>query len=394
MEYLSFLKNLVCTRCGRRHDANVIHNLCTCGAPLFPLYDLEGIRERIDRTDFKNRMPHLWRYFDLLPIKDWDNVITLGEGWTPLLEAKKLSKQLGLKVYIKDEGQNPTGTFKARGLSVAMSKAKEFGIKEVAIPSAGNAAGALVFYGRKGGMRTHVFMPKTTPLMIRVECAVAGADVRLVEGSIADAGKAMRSEQERYGWFDVSTFKEPYRVEGKKTMGLELVEQMGWSIPDAIIYPTGGGTGLIGMWKAFKEMEELGWIGIEKPKMISVQSSNCAPVVKAYKEGKESCETWPNPWTIAAGLNVPKPLADFLILKTIRESHGTAISVSDNQILTAVKSLAKLEGVFACPEGAATLAGLRDLMEQNLLEKGQTVVLFNTGTGFKYIEVGRQITSI
>jgi threonine synthase len=390
----SFLSRLECTRCGRNHDAAILQNLCSCGAPLFPVYDLEAIRDAVEPDSFRRRAPHLWRYCELLPLASREHVVTIGEGWTPLLKAERLSNELGVNVYIKDESQNPTGTFKARGLAVAVSKAKELGVREIAIPSAGNAAGALTVYGGKAGMQVHVFMPETTPLMIRVECLVGGAKVRLVDGSIADAGRALQRALARNRWFDVSTFKEPYRVEGKKTMGIEVVEQLDWTVPDAIVYPTGGGTGLIGMWKAFQELGAMGWIRDERPRMIAVQSAQCAPVVKAVQEDATECEAWPNPSTLATGLNVPKSLADFLILAAIRESRGTALAVSETQIVDAIRSFTRLEGVFACPEGAATLAGLRELVEQERIDRGETVVLFNTGSGLKYLEVGKRLAGM
>jgi threonine synthase len=328
----------------------------------------------------------MWRYRELLPVGDERNIVSFGEGYTPLIRVKKLGKELNLRnLWVKDEGQIPTGTFKARGIAAAVSKAKEFGIRKVAMASAGNAGGALAAYGARAGMDVSVIMPSDAPAATQLECSTAGAHLYLVEGSIADAGKIVKEGVKKYGWADLSTMKEPYRVEGKKTMGLELSEQMEWGLPDLIIYPTGGGTGILGMWKAFHELEKMGWITEDRPRMIAVQSEGCAPIVKAYEEGALETKMWEQPQTIAGGIRVPKAFADFLILKILRESGGKGVAVSDNEILAAAKKLAG-EGISACPEGAATLTGLNELIDRGEIEKDERIVLFNTGTGLKYTQ--------
>jgi len=330
----------------------------------------------------------MWRYYELMPVINPENVVTLGEGMTPLIGAKRLGKSLGCSnLMIKEEGLNPTGTFKARGLSVAVSKAKELGVRDMVMPSAGNAGSALAAYAAKAGMRAHVFLPDDTPEMNKLECIAYQAQCCYVQGNIADAGRAAEENGRGKDWFSVSTFKEPYRVEGKKTMGIEVAEQLGWSIPDAIIYPTGGGTGILGMWKAFDELEQLGWIGEKRPKMICVQSTGCAPIVKAFSEGSKFAESWLDAQTIATGLKVPSPFADYLILGVISDSEGTAVAVTDTEIIEAVQEIAHLEGILACPEGAATLAGLKHLLAQGFLNRTEKIVLFNTGSGLKYPEL-------
>lgn len=329
----------------------------------------------------------MWRWRELLPVRSGENIVTLGEGETPLLPVRRLGKRHGAShLFVKDEGGNPTGSFKARGFSAAISRAVELGVRHAATPSAGNAGAALAAYGAAAGISTAVFMPEDAPLINRVEATVYGADVHLVRGLISDAGKIVRELAPSRGWFDVSTMKEPYRVEGKKTMGFEIAEQFDWSLPDAIVYPTGGGTGLVGMWKAFDELEGLGWIGAERPRMIAVQASGCAPVVKAFEERKETAEFWKDAATEAAGLRVPLPFADSLLLQIVRASRGTAVAVSDGEILDAMKDLASLEGVFASPEGAATYSAYKRLAESGFLKREDRVVLFNTGTGLKYPE--------
>lgn len=339
------------------------------------------MKEKLRKEDIRGNGT-LWRYFPFLPVEDRRNIVTLGEGFTPILR----SRNLGFRsLWIKDESLNPTGTFKARGMAVAVSKAKALGIKDIVLPSAGNAAAALSFYCAKAGIRAHIFIPQDAPEVTKKECLVAEADVRFVKGTIADAGKLAREEAAKYGWFDMSTLREPYRLEGKKTMGLEIAEYFRWELPDAIIYPTGGGTGLIGIWKAFKELEELGWIEGEKPRMISVQASGCAPVVKAFEEGKDRVEEWKDPKTIAAGLKVPKPFADRLILEVLRESGGLAVSVTDEEIIKAIRDLARFEGIYACPEGAVTYAGLKKLVSSGDISEDERIVLINTGSGLKYL---------
>ncbi len=333
----------------------------------------------------------MWRYRPLLPIEREENVVSFGEGMTPIVHLERIGKELGLKeLWLKDEGQLPTGSFKARGLGMAISKAKELGVKKICIPSAGNAAGASAAYAARAGMECFIFLPEDTPEINIKECLVCGAHVELVKGNISDAAKAM-NQKKQPDWFDVSTFKEPYRLEGKKTMGYEVAEQFEWKLPDVIFYPTGGGTGLIGMWKAFDEMEKLGWIGSKRPKMVSVQTSGCAPIVKAFSEKKKESEFWQNAQTIASGLRVPKAFADHLILKAIYESDGLAIAVSDDEIVAAVREIATKEGLFICPEGAATLVALRVLLREKKIGSKELILLFNTGAGIKYPEVVRGI---
>jgi threonine synthase len=377
----SFLSHLECTHCGNRYSADELRSVClNCGKVLFARYDLDAARKNFSRESLTSRDWDMWRWRELLPVRDEKNIVTLGEGMTPLLHARRL----GENVFIKEEGLNPTGSFKARGLSAAVSRAKELGVKTIAIPSAGNAAGAAAAYGAAAGMQTYVFMPQDAPEINKIESAICGARVYLVRGLISDAGKIVRELSQQRGWFDVSTLKEPYRVEGKKTMGFELAEQFGWELPDAIIYPTGGGTGIIGMWKAFDELEQLGWIGTKRPKMISVQASGCAPIVKAFEAGDFASEPWNHARTIADGLRVPHPFADYLILRTIRASHGTAIAVSDDDIRAAMSEWARLEGMFVSPESAATYAAFKQLAARGFLMPKERVVLFNTGSGFKY----------
>jgi len=386
---LSYLTHLECSKCGKRFDADRLQTVCdACGKPLFARYDLDAAGAALTKRMLVGREASMWRYFELLPVRDRRNIVSLGEGWTPLTAAPRLGGEIGLPhLWIKDEGVIPTGTFKARGLAMAISKAKELGVKRVALPSAGNAAGALAAYGARAGMEVFVFMPEDAPKVNAVESQVTGARVVLVRGLITDAGRLVADGAEEMGWFSVSTLKEPYRVEGKKTMGLEVAEQMGWTLPDVIVYPTGGGTGIIGMWKVFDEMEQLGWIGSERPRMVSVQAEGCAPIPRAYEAGAEESEFWEGAETLAAGLRVPKALGDFLILRAVRESGGTALAVSDDEIMDAVGLMARKEGVFACPEGAATLAALRRLVEDGQVDRDERVVLFNTGSGLKYTDL-------
>jgi threonine synthase len=330
----------------------------------------------------------MWRWSELLPILNKENQIFLGEGDTPLLSLPHLEKQLGLShLYVKDESSNPTGSFKARGLAAAVSKAKELGVEKVIIPTAGNAGGAMAAYAARAGLKAHIFMPKDTPFANIEESRMAGAEVVLVDGLISDAAGMAGVKAREEGWFDVSTFKEPYRVEGKKVMGYELAEEFGWELPDVIVYPTGGGTGLVGMWKAFAELEALGWLdNTKRPRMVSVQAEGCAPVVKAFEKKASFCDFWINAHTLASGLRVPKSFADHLILHDIYESQGTAIAVSDEMILVAQKQLASMEGIFAAPEGAATLAALQELIRQKWVQPEERIVLFNTGSGLKYLD--------
>jgi threonine synthase len=371
---------LECSKCGEKISAKAPQTLCPRDAgSLYVRYDLAAIARHFHRNALTARAPNMWRYADVLPDAE---PVTLGEGFTPMLRSKA-----DPDVYIKDEGLNPTGSFKARGLSAAVTMAKHYGLKKLAIPSAGNAASALAAYSAAAGIEAHIFMPKDVPQANLVECRAYGAKVNLVDGLISDCAKqvAQRKEQER--WFDISTLKEPFRIEGKKTMGYEVAEQLGWQMPDAIIYPTGGGVGMIGMWKAFEEMEALGWIGSKRPRMVAVQSSGCAPIPKAWNERKSTSEAWTNAATLAAGLRVPKAYGDYIILDILAKSGGTAIVVSDDEIMQALLEWASTEGVFAAPEGAASLAAYRKLLTQGFFERGQTVVLFNTGSGLKYIDV-------
>ncbi len=383
---MSFLSHLECSMCGRKLEADRLWNLCpTCNKPLLARYDLERARQSLRRKALAEREANLWRYHELLPVRDFVHALCLGEGFTPLIHATRLGRAVGFdKLFIKDEGLNPTGSFKARGLAVAVSRAGELGIEAVSIPSAGNAAGAMSAYAALAGISAHVFMPRDVPHTFVAECRALGAEVTLVDGLITDCGRVAAEGVRQYGRFDLSTLKEPYRLEGKKTMGYELAEQMGWTLPDVIIYPTGGGTGLIGMWKAFDEMEELGWIGPERPRMVTVQSEGCAPMVKAFHEGREFAEPWPEARTIADGLRVPAAVGDFLILRVLRESRGTAIAVPDREMMESARLIGRTQGIFVCPEGAATLVAFQHLRSRGWIGEDETVVLFNTGSGLKY----------
>jgi threonine synthase len=386
---LSYLTHLECSKCGKRFDAEKVQTVCDdCGNPLFAQYDLDAAADAISRQKLVGREASMWRYWEFLPVKDRRNRVSLGEGWTPLTAVRRLGEEVGIPdLWVKDEGIIPTGTFKARGLAMAVSKAKELGVKRLALPSAGNAAGAIAAYGARAGMEVYVFMPVDAPKVNAVECQIAGAKVVLVRGLITDCGMLVSDGTDEMGWFSLSTLKEPYRVEGKKTMGIEVAEQMDWELPDVIVYPTGGGTGIIGMWKAFDEMESLGWIGSDRPRMVSVQAEGCAPIPQAFNEGREESTFWEGADTLAAGLRVPKALGDFLILRAVRESGGTALAVSDNEIMEAVGLMAREEGVFACPEGAATLAALKRMLDEGQVDGGERVVLFNTGSGLKYTDL-------
>jgi len=386
---MSQLTHLECSKCGERHDADQVQTVCKqCGKPLFARYDLGRAKETLTKRDLVGRVSSMWRYREILPVRRSENVVTLGEGWTPLIPTRRLGESLGLKnLLVKDEGIIPTGSFKARGLSAAISKAKELGIKRVALPSAGNAAGAIAAYGARAGIEVYVFMPEDAPKVNAVESDVVGGKVVFVKGLISDAGKLVKDGAQEMGWFNVATLGEPYRVEGKKTMGLEVAEQLDWKLPDVIIYPTGGGTGIIGMWKVFDELEEMGWIGSERPRMVSVQAEGCSPIIKAYIEGKEESQFFEGANTVAAGLRVPKALGDFLILNAVRESKGTAIAVSDEELMADVRLISRLEGIFACPEGAATISALRKMVEAGEVDRDESIVLFNTGSGLKYTDL-------
>ena len=380
--------HLECALCGLRHEAHRLLNLCReCGKPLLVRYDLDRAKQSLTKESLLRGRSDLWRYREVLPVSDDANVVTLGEGWTPLLEARRLGESIGVpQLYIKDEGQNPTQSFKARGMATAVSMAKELGARKLAVPSAGNAAGALAAYAARAGLECFIFMPRDTPLANVVECEETGANVTLMDGLITDCGAEVGRRKEAEGWFDVSTLKEPYRVEGKKTLGYELAEQLNWELPDAIIYPTGGGTGLIGMWKAFEEMEQMGWIGSKRPRMVTVQASGCAPIVRAFEEGKRFADEFPNAATTASGLRVPKAIGDFLILDALRASGGTAVAVTDNELIEATREIGSMEGIFCAPEGAACLPALKKLLSTGQIKSTDRVVLFNTGSGVKYME--------
>jgi len=380
--------HLECALCGLKHEARTLQNLCReCGKPLLVRYDLARAAESLKKESLLSRRCDLWRYREVLPVEKEENIVSLGEGWTPLLPARTLAAKLGLNdLYIKDESQNPTQSFKARGMTTAVSMAKELGAEKLAVPSAGNAAGALAAYAARAGLQSFIFMPRDTPRANVVECEQTGAHVTLMDGLITDCGAEVGRRKEAEGWFDVSTLKEPYRVEGKKTLGYELAEQLNWELPDVIIYPTGGGTGLIGMWKAFDEMEQMGWIGSKRPRMVTVQASGCAPIVTAFEAGKRFADEFPNAATTASGLRVPKAIGDFLILDAIRESGGTAIAVTDDELIDATKVIGAAEGLFCAPEGAACLPALEKLIDSGAIKKSDRVVLFNTGSGVKYME--------
>lgn len=382
------VSHLECGLCGLRHEARRLLNLCTaCGKPLLVRYDLDRAKLTLTRESLAARRPDLWRYREVLPVDYDDNIVSLGEGWTPLLRALRLGERIGIhELYIKDESQNPTQSFKARGMATAVSMAKELGAKKLAVPSAGNAAGALAAYAARAGIKSFIFMPRDTPRANVVECEQTGANVTLMDGLITDCGAEVARRKEKEGWFDVSTMKEPYRVEGKKTLGYELAEQMEWRLPDVIIYPTGGGTGLIGMWKAFDEMERMGWIGSNRPRMVTVQAEGCAPIVRAFEEGNRFADEFPNAATTASGLRVPKAIGDFLILDALRASGGTAVSVTDEELIEATREIGAAEGIFCAPEGAACLPALKKLIETGEVDKRERVVLFNTGSGVKYME--------
>ena len=385
----SYLTHLECTETGKTYSADEPHTVSPdAGKVLYPRYDLAAATREIDRAAVAKRPPGIWRYFELMPVLDEANVVTMGEGGTPMLRAARLERQYNARtLYIKDEGLNPTGSFKARGLSAAVSKAKELGLTKLTIPSAGNAGGALAAYCARAGMECYVFMPIDVPDANRKETDLAGANLTLVEGLISDAGALSRKKAAELGLFDVSTLREPYRVEGKKTMGYEIAQDLGWRLPEAIVYPTGGGTGIVGMWKAFEEMETMGWIGSERPKMIAVQAEGCAPIVRAFERGDRHAEPWQNATTVAAGIRVPAAIGDYLILDAVRDSGGTALTVSDDEMMGSMREMATLEGIFPAPEGAATLAGYAKLRASGFLAPETETVLMNTGTGLKYLDL-------
>ena len=385
----SHITHLECTLCGETYSHREPMRLCPdCQKPLYARYDLESARKTLTKDSLAGRAASMWRYEEVMPVEDRSSIITLGEGFTPLFHARRLGSLLGMpSLLVKDEGVNPTGSFKARGLSAAVSMAHQLGQMKLTMPSAGNAAGAMSAYAAKAGMEAHVFMPKDAPMANQLECVAYGAELNLIDGFITDAGKLSAAAAEEHDLFDVSTLREPYRPEGKKTMGYEIVEQLGFEVPDVIIYPTGGGTGIVGIWKALDEMEALGWIGSERPRMVCVQAEGCAPLVTAYRNGEEFADPFPNPHTLAAGMRVPAAVGDFLVIRAVRESGGTAVTVSDPDMVAAVRKLAEHEGIFAAPEGGATLAALEQLLESGEVGKDERVVLLNTGSATKYLDV-------
>jgi threonine synthase len=380
--------HLYCSACGKERERGKLWSLCECGKPLMVAYDLARAGRTLSRESLAGRESTLWRYREVLPVEQEGNRLTLGEGMTPLIRARRLGERLGTaNLYIKDESLNPTASFKARGMAVAVSMAKELGAHRLAVPSAGNAAGALAAYAAKAGLESFIFMPRDTPRANLVECYQTGARVTLIDGLITDCGRQVAERKEAEGWFDVSTLKEPYRVEGKKTMGYELAEQMNWDLPDVVLYPTGGGTGLIGMWKAFDEMERLGWIDARRPRMVTVQAEGCAPIVKAFADGASVGAEVEDARTVAAGLRVPRAIGDFLMLEILRNSGGAAVSVTDDELLSAVKEIGSTEGIFAAPEGAACLPALRKLLARGEINGDDRIVIFNTGSGLKYMDI-------
>ena len=379
--------HLECTRCGKAYESERLWRLSPCcERPLYPRYDLDAIAKRFRPESLAGREATMWRYAEVLPARDPAFRLTLGEGFTPLLDVPRLASALGVRrAWVKDEGQNPTGSFKARGLAVAVARAVELGVREVAIPSAGNAGSATAAYAAAAGIKAHVVLPQDTPRVIVEEIRELGADLELVAGLITDAGARVAEGVKAHGWFDLSTLKEPYRVEGKKTMGYELFEQLGGRLPDVIVYPTGGGTGLVGMWKAFEEMERMHWVGRKRPRMISVQATGCAPIVRAFDAGSEYAEPWQDAHTYAAGLRVPRAVGDFLMLRALRESSGCAIAVTDEAMALAVRQLGSLTGVFGAPEGGAAVAAVPLMLERGVVRPEDEVVIFNTGSGLKYV---------
>ncbi len=384
------LTHLTCTLCGQPHDGTVPRNVSPCcGKPLYAHYHYAAAARTLTRESLRTRVKSLWRYREVLPVRDDADIVTLGEGWTPLLPAPRLGARHGLsRLFIKDEAQNPTGSFKARGMTAAVSMAKQFRLRKLAAPSAGNAAGALAAYAARAGIEAHLFMPRDTPRANVIECREMGAHVTLIDGLITDCGAEVARRKAAEGWFDVSTLKEPYRAEGKKTLGYELAEQLDWRLPDVILYPTGGGTGLVGMWKAFGEMEELGLLprGTRRPRMFSVQAEGCQPIVRAFQSGERFAAEHLGAHTQASGLRVPKAIGDFLMLDALRASGGGAIAVPDAEMIACTREVGAAEGIFPAPEGAACYAALKRLLAAGHVAPDETVVLFNTSTGLKYLE--------
>jgi threonine synthase len=386
-----YATHLECSKTGKRYEPNKLYNLSEAGKPLLVRYDLKMAARTLTKESLKKRVSSLWRYREVLPVVNGENIVTLGEGWTPLIHAKRLGGQLGLpELFIKDESPNPTGSFKARGLGMAISMAKELGVSKVAIPTAGNAGGAMAAYAAAAGMEAYVFMPRDTPAANRVECEQLGARVTLIDGLITDCGAEVGRRKEAEGWFDVSTLKEPYRIEGKKTMGYELAEQFDWELPDVILYPTGGGTGLIGMWKAFDEMEEMGWIDSTRPRMFTVQAAGCAPIVRAFDNGWDEAPEFENAHTVASGLRVPRAIGDFIMLDILRKSGGAAVAVTDEEMIADTRLIGSAEGLFCAPEGAACFSALKKLLATGQVAPSDRIALFNTGAGVKYLEAYAQ----
>ena len=381
------LTHLDCTKCDKRYQPGRVYTVCSCGAPLYARYDLARAAREMRPGHLELREPTMWRYREVLPLPDDAAKVSLGEGFTPLLEAPRLGAALGLPgLMIKEEAGNPTGSFKARGLSMCVSMAKALGATDVCLPSAGNAGSALAAYAAAAGLKAHVFLPRDIAKLFVMETEAYGAQVEMVDGLITDAGRVCAAKAREHGWYECATLKEPYRVEGKKTMGYEIAEQLDWTLPDAILYPTGGGTGLVGMWKAFAEMQAMGFVGSKRPRMYAVQAEGCAPIVKAFQEGKDDAPMWEGATTHAHGLRVPKALADFIILRNLRESHGAAIAVSEAEIVAGVKQAAATQGLFMAPEGGACVAAARKLKSSGHLSADDSVVIFDTGTGYKYVE--------
>jgi threonine synthase len=387
VKHVSALDLLECPRCAATHDPDVVTNLCNCGSPLLARYDLKKAAETMTQDDLGTRAPSLWRYREVLPVRDAANVVTLGEGMTPLLALRRLGAEIGMtNLLMKDEGLLPTGSFKARGAAVGVARARELGVQKLAMPTNGNAGAAWALYAARAGLQSHIVMPLEAPAITRAECAIAGAHLTLVRGHIGDAGRLVAAAIARTGYYDASTLKEPYRIEGKKTMGYEIVEQLGWKAPDVVVYPTGGGVGLIGIHKAIQELQELGWLEGPPPRLVAVQATGCAPIVRAFESGQKTSEPWESPHTVAFGINVPKALGDFLVLAALYETSGIAVAVDDDDILTDQQLCGRLEGAFICPEGAACITAIKQLRVSGWLGGDEQTVLLNTGSGVKYPE--------
>lgn len=385
---VSFVTELYCSKCSNRYNIDTIITLCECGAPILVDYDYQKAASSLTKESLSDRDSTMWKYEEVLPVINSENIVTLGEGGTPLLHSSRIGDELGMPyLYFKDETANPTGSFKARGLGMAVSRAKELGLNKLIIPTAGNAGSALAAYAARGGLECKIIMPEDVPAPFMVDGVYHGARIELVKGSIKDCGLLAAERVANEGWFSIATLKEPYRIEGKKTMGYELAEQFNFKLPDVIIYPAGGGTGLIGMWKAFDEMEKIGWIDNSRPKMVAVQAEGCAPIPKAFEDGNDHAEEWPNPSTLAAGLRVPGAVGDFLMLRAVRDSGGFALAVSDKSLMESSRELASKEGIFSSPEGGASLSCLKELLGSGFISKTDKVVVFITGSGYKYLDV-------